>query len=460
MAQESGNKRAAEAAAKIRKGKNGKRAGRKPKYRFAMSRGELRAVRRGRILRVVACVSVLGITLALALIVGTDEYRSTPVGWVPFIAVATCIVLAFVYLQVLKRSIVLLEKSNVRDCRRDETVRFTVRFRNKCPLFAFRMEAHFFTSDLSGKPLSHISTTMALAPFEKYDMGFNTRFEHIGIFQAGLDRVVVYDFLRLFSASLPGPRRVEVQVTPKLVPVSGVEFSNDAIVETTKAARSVISDSMDYAGVRDYAIGDPMKNVHWKLVPRMGELMTKLFEMYTNPGVAVVLDFHGPGASVKELMEMFDAVVESGFSVARFAQSHGFDTEMLYIDKAGELVSRSTWRESDLPFIVADMPQFSNDLAMAGDAIRILDQQLRSPYGQSNIVVCTANLSGEMIETVCLAKAQRREPIVIAVVPKGLEGRERDQRLAPLGRLDGAGVAYLVIEESTDLAKGGRGWRS
>lgn len=424
-----------------------------------MSKDERRAVRRGVALRVAACVTVLAVTLALALLVGTDDYAPTPVGWIPFIATATCIVLAFLYLQVLKRSISLLEKGSARDCRRNERVRFTVRFRNRCPLFAFRMEAHFFTSDMAGRPLSHACTTMALAPFEKCDMAFDATFEHLGVFRAGLDRVVVYDFLRLFSASLPGPRRVEVQVAPKLVAVSGIALSNDAVAEASAAARSVMSDSMDYAAVREYAIGDPLKNVHWKLSARSDGLMTKLFEIYTNPGVAVVLDFYGPAASEAELMEMFDAVVESGFSVARFAQMHGYDTEILHADKEGEEVRRLSWRESDLPLLVAEMPALSSEPAQAADALRILDRQIRAPHGQSNIVVCTANLSSQMMETVCLAKAQRREPIVVAVVPRGLEGRERDQRLAPLARLDASGVGYVVIEDSADLEAGGRGWR-
>lgn len=425
---------------------------RKRRRHFAMSADERRHERRGRVLRVVACVAVLVLCLMLALVVGSDEYRPTAVGWIPFLACATAIVCAFLYVQVLKRSLRLMERSNVTDCTRDEAVSFKVRFANRCPLFFFRMEAHFFTADLYGNPVSHRATTIALAPFEKYDMPFTTRFEHIGTYRAGLDRVVVYDFLRLFSATLEGPKRTRVQVVPRLVPVSDIPFSNDAVVETTKAARSAFSDSMDYAAVREYTWGDPLKHIHWKLSARTENYMTKLFETYTNPGVAVIMDFYGPGSGALDLMRMFDCVVETGFSVARYAQWRGMDTEVHYCDKAGGHVRRPTWRQDDLPQIVSDMPRFSNDPKRADDALQLLEGQIRSIHGQSNVVMCTANLSARMVETVVEAKLHRREPIMFAVVPKGLEGRERDQWLAPLGRLDAAGIGYVVLSSSSELS--------
>lgn len=431
------------------------RKGRKGRERrsWAMSADERRAERRGKVLRAVACVAVVAVCAALTVIVGTDEYRPTIMGWMPLVAVLTAILLAFIYARVLKRRMVLLEKSSVTDCQRAERVMFKVRFRNASPLFCFRMEAHFYTADLYGNPVSHAVTTMSLAPFEVYDMPFATSFDHIGTYQAGLDRVVIYDFLRLFSATLEGPKRTRVNVTPKLVSVPNLDFSNDAVVETTKAARSAISDSMDYAAVREYVWGDPLKNIHWKISARTPTYMTKLYETYNNPGVAIVLDFYGPGQDALTLMRMFDAVVETGFSVARYAAARGMDTEIHYCDKSGARVRRTTWRRADLPQIVADMPQFTSEPKAAADALGVLNEQIRSIHGQSNIVVCTANLSAQMIETIVSAKVHRREPLVFAVVPQGLEGRERDQWLAPLARLDAAGIGYLVLSDSTDMLK-------
>ncbi len=420
---------------------------------YAMSRDERKAVRRSKVLKFILCIVLVALTFILAMLVGTDEYRPSPVGWVPFVAVVVAIVLAFIYIRILKASLKLYEKSDITDCRRDEKVRFSVRMVNKSPLFYFRAEAHFYTGDLYGNPVNHAVTTLALAPFEKYEMPFTTKFEHIGVYQAGLDRVVIYDFLRLFTATIDGPKRTRVNVTPRLVEIPTIGFSTESVVETTKSARSMLSDSMDYAAVREYVWGDPLKSVHWKLSAREQGMMTKLFETYTNPGVSIVLDFYGPGQDARELMNMFDTVVETGFSVARYAQSRGMDTEIHYVDKTGVRVHRTTWRQSDLPQIVSDMPRFSSHPDAAADALGLLSEQIRSIHGQNNIVICTANLSSQMIDMVASAKVQRRSPLLFAVVPRDLEGREREEWLAPLAHLDAMGITYVVISSSADLLK-------
>lgn len=438
-------------------GGGGKKAGKRRllgrrRKKWAMSSDERRAERRGRALRILACVGVLFLLLILALVVGSDEYAPTLVGWIPFIMAATAIVIAFLYVRFLKLALKITERNLVADCTRNEDVRFKITFKNRSPLFFFRMEAHFFTADLHGSPVSHRATTIALAPFETYEMAFTTRFEHIGTYQAGLDRVVIYDFLRLFRVNVEGPKRARVQVIPRIVPVKDVPFSDDTAVETQKAARAVLADSMDYAQVREYVWGDPMKNVHWKLSARTEELMTKLFEVYTNPGVAIMLDFYGPGQDVFDMMKLFDCVVETGFSVGRYAQWRGLETEVHYCDRFGGHIQRSTWRKDDLPAIVSDMPQFSNDPRMEMEAIRLIQNQIRSPSGQSNIVICSANLSARMVETVVEAKICRRNPILFAAVPKRLEGRERDAWVAPLSRLDAEGISYIVLSSVDEIS--------
>lgn len=435
-----------------RSGAKAKRATRASGTRRALSAAERKRMRRTRRLKALACAVVLGVTLALALVVGDSDYRATAIGWVPFIACAVAILGAWVYLQVLKRGLRLLEKAELGDCRRGDDVKFTVRFRNTTPLFFFRIEAHFFVADLYGSAVSHAMTTMALAPFEKYDLEFKTRFEHIGTYRAGLDHVVVCDFLRLFTAEIDGPRRSAVQVVPRIEPIEKIEFSNEAALETTKASKSAFSDSMDYASVRDYVPGDPLKTIHWKLSARGENYLTRLFETYTNPGVAVIMDFCGSGETSKQLMGMFDCVVETAFSVARYAQEQGMETEIHYCDRYGNRVRRSTWRQSDLPRIVSDMPKFGDDGARQVDALELLSDQMRSQHGQNNLVVCTANISAQMVSTVVEAKMRRREPLLFAVAPTGLEGRDRDRWAAPLARLDAAGVGYVVLSDSRELS--------
>jgi len=391
------------------------------------------------------------VCLALAILVGNADYQATPIGWVPLVAVVFALVGAWVYLQILKRGLRFMELAVASDCMRGEDVKFTVRFKNITPLFFFRIEVYFYMSDMFGNVANETMTTLALAPFEQYDMDFTVRFEHIGTYSAGLRQVALTDYLRLFTSTMKNPRKRTVQVTPKLQPVSHIEFSNEAVLEALNAKKSALADSLDYAYVRNYVPGDPLKTIHWKLSARTEGYMTRMFEVYTNPGVSIIMDFYGPSSRAKTLMGMFDAVVETAFSIGNYARVQGMETEIHFCNKYGERVREVSWRRDDMARIVEEMPHISNRDDRQLEAFSLLDEQMRSQYGQNNLVVCTANLSARMVSTIIEAKARRREPLLFAIVPGELVGRERDDYCASLGRLDAASIGYMILSKSDEL---------
>jgi uncharacterized protein (DUF58 family) len=412
---------------------------------------EEREARRTRHRKQICCIGLILICLALALVVGTDEYRASAIGWLPLIIVLAGIGTAWIYLKILKRGFRFLEKNDLGDVQRGADVNFTVRFKNATLLFAFRIEAYFFVSDLFGNTSSENMTTVALSPFENYDMDFKVRFEHIGKYNAGVRKIVLTDFLRLFTTTLTNPAMRKVEVTPRIVPIQKIELSNEAVVETLKATKAALADSLDYAYVRNYVPGDPLKTIHWKLSARGENYLTRLYEVYSNPGVAIITDFYAPDNSTHQMMGMFDTVVETTFSVARYCQVQGMETEVHYVNRFGEKVRRLSWQRNELPGIVEEIPAIANDKLLAVQALDLINGQVQSQYGQNNLVIVSANLSAQMISTVIEAKARHREPRLFAVIPNDLVGREREDYTASLGRLDAAGIGYLILSRSEEL---------
>jgi uncharacterized protein (DUF58 family) len=246
-----------------------------------------------------------------------------------------------------------------------------------------------------------------------------------------------------------------VQVVPKIQPIGRIDFSNDAVLEALNANKSALADSLDYAYVRNYVPGDPLKTIHWKLSARTENYMTRLFEVYTNPGVSIILDFYGPSDSASTLMGMFDAVVETAFSVGEYARLQGMDTELHFRNRHSEDTRVAGWRRETVPDVVADMPGFSNEDGAQLAALELIQSQTASQYGQNNLVVCTANLSPVMVSSVIEAKIRRRSPMVFAVVPSDLIGREREDYCVHLKRLDAAGIGYRILAKSDELVGAG-----
>jgi uncharacterized protein (DUF58 family) len=420
--------------------------------RLRDKRAPKRAARRVAMRKVAVCLLMVAALAFLAVMVGTSDYTASAIGWIPLIMLVAAIVLSYFYLQILKRSLDFEETSDLRDCARGEQVTFSVRLANRAPLFAFRTEVAFFISDLFGNVANELTTSFSLSPRESTDISFAARFEHIGTHQAGLEKIVVTDFLNLFTATIENPMRHTVQVTPKLQTLDTVAFSNDANVESTTAAKSVIADSMDYAYVREYVPGDPLKTIHWKLSARSQTYMTRLFEIYTNPGVSLVMDFYADDDDPGELMSMFDAIIECTLSIGEYARQQGMNTEIHYMSRHHEHVTLTSWDVEDLATVIEDVPSMSSDKADKQTALDLIDDQTTAQHGQNNLVVVSADLDADLISAVLDAKNKRRNPMMIAVIPTGLVGKDRDKYCAPLARLDAADVPYIALSSSDELS--------
>ena len=401
--------------------------------------------------KVFVCIVVLALCLFIAFAVGDSNFKATAMGWIPFLSALVAVVLAFVYLQIIKRTLAIEDLSEVYDCRRGDAAGLKVRLRNRSPLFYTRMTLHFYISDLFGNVASEAATTLSLAPFERYECDFQVRFDHVGTYSAGLNRVEITDFLGLFSARIINSDRRAVQVTPRIQPLGNLELSSDSELETTRPSKTVFSDSVDYAYVREYVPGDPLKTIHWKLSARSETYLTRLFEESHTPGVAVIMDFYTKEQRLDKMMFMFDALVETALSVCRCAEEMGLDTELHFSDKAGEQQMLTTWDDDALGEIVYRLPEMSNKAADANNGLKLLTWQLNNQYGQNNIVMCTGNLDAQIVATLINAKMRQRNPIMFAIVPNDLEGRELDDWCSSLRQLDDAGIIYRIIKKSEDL---------
>ena len=410
------------------------------------------AGRGAKVLKVLACVFLLAAFFLLGFLVGNADYHATLIGWAPFFMALAGIGLGAVYIVVLRRAISFEERLSLPECQRDSDVTFTMHFKNSSPLLATRMKTTFFICDMFGNVASENSTTLSLAPFEEYDLPLTTRFDHIGTFTAGLKEITIADFLGLFTYTVKNKANQVVRVTPKIVELDGIKFSNEAMDEATKAARSVLADSMDYAYVREYELGDPLKTIHWKLSARSSQYMTRLYEVYTNPSVVIIMDFYADNDEATELMSMFDAVVESAFSLARYANKKGMDTEIRFRNKYGLEQTLYSVDEGKVSEVIGDLPVMSNDPVDAGGAIDIIERQITAARGFNTIFICSANVGADMMAVIVQAKVQRRTPHLCAVVPPSLVGRERDDYCKNLGRLEASDIAYSVIAHCNELA--------
>lgn len=84
-------------------------------------------------------------------------------------------------------------------------------------------------------------------------------------------------------------------VLPRPVPAQRVQIPFSQIMGSVLSRKKVYDDPFEFAGLRDYARGDPMKYINWKASAKTGELLVNMHESTLSQKVAVVVDLEGSG---------------------------------------------------------------------------------------------------------------------------------------------------------------------
>lgn len=395
---------------------------------------------------------IICIVLSIVLVVPA-VFINTLYGYIPIFVMELMILFSFVYLQILKKTISYKEMSDLSNCQRGTEISFTVEIKNASFLVYTKVEPFFYISDLFGRDDTVTSSIVSLSPFEKRQFDFDIRFDHIGTYNAGLRKIVLHDLLGLFSYTIENEKAHTISVVPRLFVPKTVELSNEVVSESEKNIVPTLSDSADYNSVREYVIGDPIKNIHWKLSARQDVYMTKLFENYTNTGMGIIMDFMSLEYDSDTMMSMFDGVVETAISLSKYAVDNGIDTELMYLDKKNVKKKISAYARDNVVSMVEDMPKIHIEQDKT-TAVDILREEGNAIYSQGNIAFCTDNITADLIETMINIKNRRKNPMLFILVPDSLSEEEKDDYLRPLRSLSSSNISYSVLESAEDLQGG------
>ncbi len=375
------------------------------------------------------------------------------VGYVPLGLCLFMIALSAVYLALVSRALDCTQAARTMECMRGEANDLAVTLRNRSPFVLFRVEPTFSVS-LEGEEPRRVRTRAALAPREEHGFALDMAFDHVGTYGVGLESVEVFDLVGLFSHVVAVDERCTVRVVPRVHPLGRLAGSDLSTTDVARSMSTVTSDDRDYAAVRDYQLGDPMKTVHWKMSARGDErLYTKLFESHTNPGTAVLLDFRSTEPDAEVRAGLYDTMLEAAFSLIDCGRRSGVDTALVFFDRAGVLRAERDGSLEDLDVAVDAMPRLGSSVDPQL-AAQLLDRVSRDPDTQANIVFCTTDLSGDTVDALVRHGRGARSVRVLLAVPPTARGSRRAERLAGVDRLAAARIPVTVLEDGADVAKG------
>lgn len=374
---------------------------------------------------------------------------NTVLGYGPMLLVLFCGLLSFGWLFLLRKQLAFAVNTPVQSCIRGESVQFQISLKNAGRLPAVGVTLVFYTSSPEDLEVQTKRISLTLAPGETRSFGIEASFPHVGVYRAGIRRMELLDTFGIFQLFRQTEQCFTVEVLPRMVQLPSLPVTSNVQTQSTKMTVQTPLNGSDYTSVREYAFGDPIKNIHWKLSAHVGGLMTKQMESYSNTGVSVVLNLQIPAADGAARLEEFDAIVEAGTAAGCYAAERGMDYELLFYRLSGAEVRAVPSSFRALNGLVGELRLA--EPAPKWDMVRLLRKHCQGVYSQANVVVCSAILPVELAETLVALKQGGRTPILFLILSKKLPAQEREARMENLRLLRHANIACRVLAGAEEL---------
>ncbi|MCD8380047.1 MAG: DUF58 domain-containing protein [Lachnospiraceae bacterium] len=380
-------------------------------------------------------------------------FMVNPAGYFPLLAYLFATLVSGLYLLGLRKSLEWEEGGGTATVRRGTRQSFGLVLHNRGPLVYPSLKVRLRLSDLFGGTDSTLETEMALVPFERRQMDMNISFTHIGDYTVSVDRVSIGDLIGLFKRTGDGGAAHGVQVLPHIWRIYSFPLSHQVNNENPLARQSSDREGMDYVGVREYAQGDPIKSIHWKLSAHTLSYMTKQMTTIGMTGLAVVIDLYSSREEAEARMELYDALVEGTCALCAYALKNHLDHELFYFDRDGMRKTRAFQREEELDRLAADLPKVVPD-KHDYPVEQLLHRCAVDLYGKNNVALVTSEVTTETIELLTRIHLRGRYPSLLFVLPKGLTELEEAEALAPLRSLDAYRIPWFAYSDPAELEGG------
>ena len=177
--------------------------------------------------------------------------------------------------------------------------------------------------------------------------------EHFGIINISLARITVYDILKLSRFRVKKSSIVydkePVLVLPDPLDLSSVlsDYSDSGLDSEIYSDIKPGDDPSEIFAIRDYADGDRMSRIHWKLTAKQDKLMVKDYSLPLCDGCLLLTDTYTDNS--KEISpKLYDTVIETTVSLSSLMVNENMRHRVaFYKESASELEELPVYSDDD-----------------------------------------------------------------------------------------------------------------
>ncbi|MEN6326296.1 MAG: DUF58 domain-containing protein [Syntrophomonas sp.] len=394
--------------------------------------------------KVIFKIAVILILLLVSLF--PAKYINSVYGYLPFLGLLSLLLLSVLYLLIIRNCIRFEAVDSDAVCQRGEKVNVILKIVNGSYLICPKARVNLYVSDFFGGDDYVLPAAFTMSAKGESEFSFEIKMKHIGMYTAGVKTLKIYDLLGIFSITISGSRGFSVTVLPKVLLSDEVEFKDKMLSESHNARNSTVSDGFDYTGVREYALGDSIKRIHWKLSAHSKDYMTKITETSNKNDLAVVLDLLTTDIARDVLPGIYDCLVETGLSLIKQAMSRDVEYSLLFIGKNREIARVIPKGTGDYENLVRMLPVYNSDSDTdIPDGADILENESHFGNRSANIILCTAKITDHLIRELINIKQQQRNPMLYYIIKPDVNSGEIEDLKAPLRAFDDYSIGYNLV---------------
>jgi len=384
------------------------------------------------------------------------KYNNGVYGYLPGLLMTSLLLLSLLHLFLVRRSLRVEIESPGPICRRGENVDAALRIENRSFLSCPKVQVTLSVSGFFAWKDSDSVTSFFMGRKGETRIPFPLKMNHLGVYTFGVKELRVYDPLGIFSIAVHRGEAFRVTVLPKLYSAEEVRLEEKLLEESRNLSKSAVSDGFDHTGVREYALGDPMKRIHWKLSAHSSTYMTRITESSRKNDLTVMIDFVADLPDPRVLPCVFDCLVETALSLVDQAQKKDVEYSLLFVGRDREIIRSVPKGEQDYESLIQLLPALNSGAdSEFPDGAEILEKEGHLGNRSSNLILCTSRYTDQLVQGLTAVKRQQRNPELCYIIPPGLSAAEEEMLSAQLEPLDESGVRYRLVTAEAEPLQGG-----
>lgn len=328
-----------------------------------------------------------------------------------------------------------------------ERIQFNFSTSNETSLFYPNLEVEFYGID--SILIKYFETKKMCVPAKsKKTFRYEIECKYRGCYEIGIHKVYITDFLGIFRMPYKVMEPKEVTVYPKIVVLEklpiypNAEEESEMIINGIKSGGGLISD------VREYAYGDSMHKVHWKLSAKEQKLMVKSEDATAIAKVYVVLDLVPQGYLEIEAQTILeDKLVECAVAVLYYCLNKEIPTTFCYFQKELRIYEGKDlayfYELYELLFKMKFQSQVPID--------KVFEMIPELEVCRSYWIGITSNLNYELYDQVNRCISEDKQVILIFVNPEQVGGIVNDEKNVISEALIRLGAIYYEINIDDEL---------